>query len=77
MTHEQSLRYLHKEYHNGLTFEEFLIEEHERNHKKAVLKSGDIGEAFGTIAELQGQIKELNKALEVLQLENDEMRKYG
>lgn len=70
MTHEAKLKLSWNHFHEGLTFEEFLVKESERELKKAIQMSGDLGEAYGKIAELQSKIKELNKALEVMENEN-------
>ena len=42
------------------SFDEWMIDESERNHKKSVQMAGDLGEAFARIGELESKVKRLD-----------------
>ncbi len=56
MTYKEKLINTHK-LNSGLTFEEWLIADSERNHKKMILMAGDLGQAFSRIGELESKLK--------------------
>ncbi len=49
-------------------FLEWLIDESERNHKKQVQMSGDLGEAFSRIGELESKLKSMVSSFNVSEI---------
>ena len=49
----------------ALSFKDWLVIDSERNHKKSVQMSGDLGESLGKIAELEAKNKEAKEALNI------------
>lgn len=59
MTHREKLEQAHSYDERNLSFEDWLVEQCERDHKKILLMGKDLAQAFNRIGELERMIDKM------------------